>query len=167
MLEREVRPLAGARIETGTGSGNPLLFTLPSSIDSVDRVEQAAGELAQQAGVDEDAIFGITMAVREATVNAVMHGNGGDFAKHITASLENTGSSLVFKVADEGPGLDPETLPDPLAPENLLRGSGRGIFLIRSFMDEVHFRQLHPGTELTLIKHLRTAAEAGGGGTTQ
>jgi serine/threonine-protein kinase RsbW len=50
-------------------------------------------------------------------------------------------------------------LPDPLAPENLLRGCGRGIFLIRSFMDEVHFRQLHPGTELTLVKHLAPAAE--------
>ena len=49
-------------------------------------------------------------------------------------------------------------IPDPLAPENILRGSGRGIFLIRAFMDEVHFRQLHPGTELTLIKH-RTPAQ--------
>ncbi len=61
---------------------------------------------------------------------------------------------LVFIITDQGKGLDPETLPDPLAPENLLRGTGRGIFIIRSFMDEVHFRQLHPGTELTLVKHL-------------
>ena len=62
-------------------------------------------------------------------------------------------------IADQGKGLDPETLPDPLAPENLLRGTGRGIFLIRSFMDEVHFRQLHPGTEMTLVKHLAPAGE--------
>jgi serine/threonine-protein kinase RsbW len=60
---------------------------------------------------------------------------------------------LIVRIADQGPGLDPSNLPDPLAPENILRGSGRGIFLIRAFMDEVHFRQLHPGTELTLIKH--------------
>ena len=60
----------------------------------------------------------------------------------------------------EGVALDPDTLPDPLAPENILRGSGRGIFLIRSFMDEVNFRKLHPGTELTLIKH-RTPAKSG------
>jgi serine/threonine-protein kinase RsbW len=53
----------------------------------------------------------------------------------------------------------PESVPDPLAPENLLRGTGRGIFLIRSLMDEVHFRQLHPGTELTLVKHLAAAGE--------
>jgi serine/threonine-protein kinase RsbW len=75
----------------------------------------------------------------------------------VTASFEANGDALVIRIADQGKGLDPDTLPDPLAPENLLRGSGRGIFLIRSFMDEVHFRQLHPGTELTLIKHLGTA----------
>jgi serine/threonine-protein kinase RsbW len=63
----------------------------------------------------------------------------------------------VFAIADQGRDIDPETLPDPLAPENLLRGTGRGIFLIRSFMDEVHFRQLHPGTELTLVKNLAPA----------
>jgi serine/threonine-protein kinase RsbW len=100
------------------------------------------------------------MAVREAAVNAVLHGNEYDPAKEIAVSLENTGKSLVIKVADQGKGLDPDTLPDPLAPENLLRGTGRGIFLIRSFMDELHFRQLHPGTELTLVKHLAPAADS-------
>jgi serine/threonine-protein kinase RsbW len=65
----------------------------------------------------------------------------------------------VITIADQGKGLDPNSLPDPLAPENLLRGARRGIFLIRSFMDEVHFRQLHPGTELTLIKYLATAGK--------
>ena len=79
--------------------------------------------------------------------------------KQIAVSFENDGKSLVIKICDQGKGLDPDTLPDPLAPENLLRGTGRGIFLIRSFMDEVHFRQLHPGTELTLVKHLTPAKE--------
>jgi serine/threonine-protein kinase RsbW len=73
----------------------------------------------------------------------------------VVASFETLNNDLVIRIADQGKGLDPDTLPDPLAPENLLRGSGRGIFLIRSFMDDVQFRQLHPGTELTLIKHLR------------
>ena len=131
-----------------------ITLTLESSLASVDQVEQAAGRLAEEAGLDEDARFGVTMAVREAAANAVFHGNGGDQGKRIRASFENTGGSLVFSAADEGKGLDPASLPDPLAPENLLRGSGRGIFLIRSFMDEVHFRQLNPGTELTLIKYV-------------
>ena len=134
-------------------------LTLASSLESVDRVEQTAERLAADAGFDEDVRFNITMAVREAAANAVFHGNGGNGAKQIQASFENTGSSLVFSIADEGEGLDPETLPDPLAPENLLRSSGRGIFLIRSFMDEVHFRRLDPGTELTLIKYLVATPE--------
>ena len=128
-------------------------------MESVDAVEAAVEKLAVEAGLGEDERFRVSMAVREAAVNAVLHGNEYDPAKHIDVSIENTGSALVFTIADQGKGLDPETLPDPLAPENLLRGTGRGIFLIRSFMDEVHFRQLHPGTELTLIKHLAPAGE--------
>ncbi len=133
-------------------------YTLDSSLDSVSRVEQTAEQLAKKAGMDEDELFRFTMAVREAAVNAVLHGNAYDPDKRITASFENTGDSLVIRIADQGKGLDPDTLPDPLAPENLLRGSGRGIFLIRSFMDEVHFKLLNPGTELTLVKHLGTAS---------
>ena len=123
-------------------------------MDSVAEIEAAAEKLAADAGMDEDARFGFTMAVREAAVNAVLHGNEYDPAKKVTASFENTGKSLVISIADQGHGLDPDSIPDPLAPENLLRGTGRGIFLIRSFMDEVHFRQIHPGTEVTLVKHL-------------
>jgi serine/threonine-protein kinase RsbW len=150
MPHREEEQLAGQQ-------ASRITYTLESSLDSVNKVEQTAEQMAKKAGVDEDELFKITMAVREAAVNAVLHGNSYDPDKRITASFENTGDSLVIRIADQGKGLDPETLPDPLAPENLLRGSGRGIFLIRSFMDEVHFKQLHPGTELTLIKHLGTA----------
>jgi serine/threonine-protein kinase RsbW len=128
-------------------------------MESVSEVEALAEKLATQAGLDEDQVFHVTMAVREAAVNAVLHGNEYDPSKQITASFENTGKSLVFIIADEGAGVDPEKLPDPRDPENLLRGTGRGIFLIRSFMDEVHFRQLHPGTELTLVKHLAPSGE--------
>jgi len=132
-------------------------FSLSSTMESVSEVEAAADKLADEAGLDEEERFRVTMAVREAAVNAVLHGNDYDPAKQITASFENDGKSLIFTIADQGKGLDPETLPDPLATENLLRGTGRGIFLIRSFMDEVRFRQLHPGTELTLVKHLAPA----------
>ena len=135
-------------------------YTLSSSLDSVNEVEHKAEELAREAGVDDDDLFKISMAVREAAVNAVIHGNLQSPDKQITVSFENNGASLIFCVADQGKGLDPDALPDPLAPENLMRGSGRGIFLIRSLMDEVHFKQLNPGTELTLIKHL-SPAQAG------
>ncbi len=134
-----------------------ITYTLDSSLESVNRLEQTAEDMARKAGVDEDEIFRISMAVREAAVNAVLHGNSYDPEKRVTASFEATGDDLIIRISDQGKGLDPDTLPDPLAPENLLRGSGRGIFLIRSFMDEVKFRQLHPGTELTLVKHLGAA----------
>jgi serine/threonine-protein kinase RsbW len=119
-------------------------YTLDSSIDSVNKMEQTAELVALRAGFDEDTVGNISMAVREAAVNAVLHGNA--YAPNI-------------RITDQGSGLDPDTIPDPLAPENILRGSGRGIFLIRAFMDEVKFRQLHPGTEITLTKH-RTPAQA-------
>jgi serine/threonine-protein kinase RsbW len=128
-------------------------------MESVTAVETAAEKLAADAGLDEDDCFHVAMAAREAAVNAVLHGNEYNPAKQVSATFENTGEALVITIADQGKGLDPTTLPDPLAPENLLRGTGRGIFLIRSFMDEVHFRQMHPGTELTLIKHLAPAGE--------
>ena len=137
-----------------------ITYTLESSLDSVNKVEQTAEQMAKKAGIDEDEIFKITMAVREAAVNAVLHGNAYDQNKHVTASFETTSDSLIIRIADQGPGLNADSIPDPLAPENILRGSGRGIFLIRAFMDEVNFRQLHPGTELTLIKH-RTPAQSG------
>jgi serine/threonine-protein kinase RsbW len=141
----------GTRLPDSTTSRMSL--TLGSSIESVDTVEQTAQDFAVRAGFDEDTVSNIVMAVREAAVNAVIHGNAYSPQKQITASFETNSDSLIIRITDQGAGLDPDNLPDPLAPENILRGSGRGIFLIRAFMDEVHFRQLHPGTELTLIKH--------------
>ena len=128
-------------------------FTLASTLESVDRLEQEAESFARRFGFDEDETGNVAMAVREAAVNAVIHGNAYDRAKHVHASFEATGTDLVVRICDEGSGFEEGNVPDPLSPENILRGSGRGIFLIRSFMDEVHFRQLSPGTELTLVKH--------------
>lgn len=135
-----------------------LTLALKSTMESVAEVEAAAERMGAEAGLDEDECFHVAMAAREAAVNAVLHGNEYDPGKRVTASFENTGEALVITVSDEGKGMDPCCLPDPLAPENLMRGTGRGIFLIRSFMDEVHFRQLHPGTELTLVKRLAPGA---------
>ena len=130
-------------------------YTLESSLESVNKAEQAARDLAVKAGFDEEEIDRISMAVREATVNAVLHGNQYDPKKRVTVVLEATPESLTVAVRDEGKGLDPVGIPDPLAPENLLKQSGRGIFLIRAFMDEVRFRSMDPGTEITLIKRVR------------
>jgi serine/threonine-protein kinase RsbW len=136
-------------------------YTLESSLESVNKAEQAARDLAAKVGFDEEEVDRISMAVREATVNAVLHGNQYDPKKRVTIAFEATPENLSVAVRDEGNGLDPEGIPDPLAPENLLKQSGRGIFLIRAFMDEVRFRQMNPGTEITLIKHVHGTATGG------
>ena len=127
---------------------------MESTLESVNKAEEMVGQLAAQAGFDEDVRDGISMAVREAMINAVLHGNAYDSAKRVNLSLEQNGRELIITIGDEGKGLEPEEVPDPLAPENLMKQSGRGIFLIRAFMDEVRFRTLEPGTEVTLIKRI-------------
>ncbi len=135
-------------------AGNRVSYTLDSTLESVNRAEQTAENMAARAGFSEDDCHRISMAVREAAVNAVLHGNAYDSRKKVRVAFENTGEALVITIADEGPGLCEKDVPNPLAPENLLKQSGRGIFLIRSFMDDVQFRTLEPGTEITLIKHV-------------
>jgi serine/threonine-protein kinase RsbW len=128
-------------------------YSLDSTLDSINTVEQTAHDYALKAGFPEDELGNISLAAREAAVNAVMHGNRQDAAKKVDLSLELSDHALTIRVADQGEGFDPDSLPDPLAPENILRGSGRGIFLIRTFMDELKFRRLESGTELTLVKY--------------
>lgn len=130
-------------------------YTLESTLESVNKAEQAAHEVAAKSGFDEEDIDRISMAVREATINAVLHGNQYDREKRVTLAIEFTPGALRVSVRDEGKGVNVSNVPDPLAPENLLKQSGRGIFLIRAFMDEVQFRPLQPGTEITMIKHVR------------
>jgi serine/threonine-protein kinase RsbW len=128
---------------------------LDSTLESVDNAEQIAVGVAERAGFDEDELMKIGMAVRESMVNAVVHGNRYNAHKKVRFSVDKGAERFTIRIADEGEGFDFESLPDPLAPENLMRTSGRGIFLIRSFMDEFQIRHLDPsGTEVTLIKYM-------------
>ena len=131
-------------------------YRMESTLESVNKAEEMADQISSQAGFDEDTRGGISMAVREAMINAVLHGNAYDPAKRVNLTFEQNGQELIITITDEGKGLNPDEVPDPLAPENLLKQSGRGIFLMRAFMDEVRFRKLDPGTEITLIKRLQS-----------
>src|SRR4029077_6342525 len=108
-------------------------YTLASTVETVDRAEQMAEQWATELGFEEEERGKISMAVREAVVNAVHHGNAYDPGKQIVVGFESTGKALTVRVTDQGAGLDASVIPDPLAPENLLLDHGRGIFLIRTF----------------------------------
>lgn len=128
---------------------------LDSTLESVDSAEELAVGVAQRAGFDEDDLMKIGMAVRESMVNAVAHGNRYNAHKKVRLSVVNNAEQFTVRIADEGEGFDCSKVPDPLAPENLMRTSGRGIFLIRSFMDDFQIRRLEPGgTEVTLVKYV-------------
>ena len=129
-------------------------YTLDSTLETVNNAEETASRMATEAGFDEEEIMKISMAVREAAVNAVLHGNAYDPNKKVTLEFERTPDDLVIVIRDQGKGLDESKVPDPLAPDNLMKPSGRGIFLIRSFMDVVEIHPSQTGTELKMIKHV-------------
>ena len=130
---------------------------LESTLESVDNAEELAVGVAQRAGFNEDDLMKIGMAVRESMVNAVVHGNRYNANKKVRFSVMNKAERFTVRIADQGEGFEYEEVPDPLAPENLMRTSGRGLFLIRSFMDEVRIQRLEPGgTEITLVKYVES-----------
>jgi serine/threonine-protein kinase RsbW len=136
-------------------------YTLDSSLDTIDSAEEKATRIATDLGFADDEIMQISMAVREGAVNAVLHGNAYAADKKVTLEFERTPSDLIITIRDQGTGMDLGKIPNPLAPENLLKTSGRGIFLMRSFMDVVEIRPSATGTELKLIKRVHGAAEGG------
>ena len=142
-------------------AGDRFSYKLDSTLETVDNAEQTASRIATESGFGDDEVMQIAMAVREGVVNAVLHGNAYDPEKKVDLEFERTAKDLVITIRDQGKGLDLGKIPDPLAPENLLKTSGRGIFLIRSFMDVVEIHPTKTGTEIKLIKHVHGPAEGG------
>jgi serine/threonine-protein kinase RsbW len=128
-------------------------LTFPSRIETVDAATAAVAEFIQRAGVSEEAAFGIDMAVREAVTNAVLHGNQQDESKTVELTLKSSPDAVEIIVVDRGPGFNPTEVPDPTKEENILKASGRGIFFMRSFMDEVDW-VIRPGggTTVRMVK---------------
>jgi len=126
---------------------------LESTLDSVDVAEEVVKKFAEENGFSEDDVHQIGMAVRESVVNAVVHGNCYSSHKKVTLAVESGSDRLTIKVQDQGVGFDPEDVPNPLASENIMRKSGRGLFLIRAFMDELHVHRLSEGMEVIMVKN--------------
>jgi serine/threonine-protein kinase RsbW len=134
----------------------PVVLWLSSRFENIELVLAALAKVCRENGVSEDVEHWIGMAVREAVANAIKHGNKLDLGKKVFASLDVSGDELTIVVGDEGEGFEPEKVADPLSPENAMKTSGRGIFYIRSFMDDLSFaRGEGGGTILTMRKSLK------------
>jgi serine/threonine-protein kinase RsbW len=101
------------------------------------RLVQAISQAMAQAGYSEKEVFAMRLALDEAIMNAYKHGHHGDWTTPITVRYHVHANGVVAQVEDQGPGFDPEQVPDPREPENLLRPSGRGLFLMNAYMSGV------------------------------
>src|SRR5439155_3271656 len=128
-----------------TANGHHIIrLEFSSAFEMLDFVQVVSDHLARGVGLDEDSLHWVSVAIRESVINAIKHGNRNDASKHVFVEFETSQASvpeLAIRVRDEGEGFDPETLANPLDPENLLKSSGRGIFLIRNFMDDVRLQR--------------------------
>jgi serine/threonine-protein kinase RsbW len=129
----------------------------PSAFDMLDIVQVVSDHMGRMIGIDEDSLHWVSVAVRESAVNAIKHGNKGDVSKRVIVEFSHVPAAhpteLVIRVEDQGEGFEPEEVADPLAPENILKSSGRGIFLIRNFMDDVSLQKVPGGgMEIRMVK---------------
>ena len=135
-------------------NGNSVRLDFRSAFDMLDFVQVVSDHLGRLAGLDADSVHWVGVAVRESVINAIKHGNCNNEDKRVyvefTPLAAEPTPGLAISVCDEGCGFDPTVLPDPLSPENMLKPSGRGIFLIRSFMDEMELRK-RPGGGMQMV----------------
>ncbi|MBI1745715.1 MAG: ATP-binding protein [Acidobacteria bacterium] len=133
---------------------NAIHMDLLTDLRYLDLVDQVSHSVTKVMGFDEDRIYWIGMSVREGVINAMLHGNQMDIGKRVVVRFEMAPSSLAVSIHDQGRGFDPACVPNPVAPENLLKPCGRGLFCIKSFMDDVSFNRQPDGMEIRLLKRL-------------
>jgi serine/threonine-protein kinase RsbW len=139
-----------------------------SAVEMVDFVQVVSDHVGRTLGMDDEAIHWVGVAIRESVINAIRHGNRNDESKHVFVEFASAPRDevpgLTVCVRDQGEGFDPDTVANPLEPDNLLKSSGRGIFLIRSFMDEVLLQRApEGGMEVRMVKRLQSTESSGNG----
>jgi serine/threonine-protein kinase RsbW len=142
-----------------TNNGRTIRLEFSSAFEMLDLVQIVSDAFGRLAGLDEEALHWMGVAIRESVINAINHGNRNDTSKSVFVEFAFVPAShpteLVVHVRDQGEGFDPSSLLDPLAPENLLKANGRGIFFMRSFMDDVSLRRMpEGGMEVRMVKKL-------------
>ncbi len=131
-------------------TGQPVVITIPSDLGAARQVQNQIEESLQGVQFSEAEIFAIKMAIEEALVNAIKHGNQMDPDKTVTVNYKAEPERFEIRITDQGPGFDPADVPDPTAPENLERPCGRGLLLIRYYMTDVSFHD--EGTTIAMYK---------------
>ena len=132
-------------------------LSIDSKLEFLDLVSSVTKSVLAKMGFDEESAGWIELAVHEAVINAIKHGNKHAPDKQVDVKFEVEQEKLMISVRDQGEGFDPKALPDPLDPNNLLNPSGRGIFYMRTFMDEVDY-STHPegGSLVCMTKYKRS-----------
>jgi serine/threonine-protein kinase RsbW len=149
-----------------TANGHHIVrLEFTSTFEMLDFVQVVSDHLARGIGLDDDSLHWVSVAIRESVINAIKHGNRNDTAKRVFVEFETATraevAELAIRIRDQGEGFDPEQVANPLDPENLLKSSGRGIFLIRSFMDDVQLRRApEGGMEIRMVKKVQPADDS-------
>ena len=141
---------------------NIVRLEFTSTYEMLDFVQVVSDHLSRGVGLDEDSLHWVSVAIRESVINAIKHGNRNDAAKHVFVEFETATKAdvpeLAIRIRDQGEGFDPELVANPLDAENLLKSSGRGIFLIRNFMEDVELRRApEGGMEIRMVKRVQPA----------
>jgi serine/threonine-protein kinase RsbW len=133
---------------------------LESDLNEVRRVEGFVKTMCQEHLFEKNFVHDVMLLITEATNNAIMHGNKFDKTKHATLLCTIENGYLNIEVTDEGGGFNPDTLPNPLDPENMLKPSGRGVFLIKRFAEQVHYAFSASGTTLKIRVAIRSSEKS-------
>lgn len=135
-----------------SSSGKKFKLVLASKPEAIEEIERLAEQAANFAGFNEEEQDSLAIAVTEIGNNAIIHGNRNNPKKKVFVDVSVDDGEVRVRIRDQGGGFDPDALSNPLDPENLLRESGRGIFIVRSLMDEVSYNFSKNGTEVTIVK---------------
>jgi serine/threonine-protein kinase RsbW len=127
---------------------------IESNAKNLITIEEFVNYFAVDLNIDEEKIPGLLLAITEASTNAIIHANKSDESKLVTIDVTKDDAQLVIRVKDQGKGFDPDKVPDPTETDNLLKDSGRGIYLMRVYMDDLKFNVTPQGTETILTLNL-------------
>lgn len=138
---------------------NQMKYIIKTSPFEIDRLPKFLDDALNGIKVKKDYFNMLLLAITEAVNNAIVHGNKSDISKKVTLEFSVTDSKIKIEVTDEGDGFDLGKIPDPTLPENLLREHGRGVYIMKHFVDEMFYTKTKKGNSLTLISEFKLEDE--------